>query len=244
MWFGSPESAVWVERVEVRERVHERNGKNMCWGQTRLWTPPKLHSKTNQKQFRALFFFFLLLLFSAAIRASRWARSASTRILALRSSSTACSECRARLRSFLMTVSSSSRPVHFFFQASISDLTFVLDDSRSVKASSRVAVSCFSAKRCFSMVRMRASWSSTNCACAISLLWWRDVGGDGAVVAFVGGGLPGRGGRGIAGGGDGKEVWDALFRRFEFAELERWSVASLGSRDSRCEFRFVSPSWD
>lgn len=68
------------------------------------------------------------------------------------------------LRSFRITLSSSSSPEHFFFQDSRSFLVFWLDDSRSVRASSRVAVSCFSANRCFSMVRIRASWSSTSCA--------------------------------------------------------------------------------
>lgn len=187
-----------------------------------------------------LFFFFLLLLFRAAMRASRWARSASTRSRALRSSSTACNECRAMLRSFLMTLSSSSSPAHFFFHESISFLVFWLDASKSVSASSSVAVSCFSANRCFSMVRMRASWSSTSCACAMSLLWWREVGGEGAFPC-VGGGLPGRGGRGMAGGGEGSEVCEVLLRRLELLEFDRWRF-SRGSIDSRLELRLASTS--
>jgi hypothetical protein len=143
------------------------------------------------------------------------------------------------LRSFFKASSSCSRPEHFFCHLPTSSLVFWLDVSRSVRASSKVAVSCFSAKRCFSIVRMRASWSSTSCACAISLLWWRDAGGEAPLVC--GGGLPGSGGRGIAGGGDGSELWLVLERTLELLEFDRCRF-SRGSMDSRWEARFASVS--
>jgi len=66
------------------------------------------------------------------------------------------------------------------------------------------------------------------------------VGGDGPLA----GGLPGgRGGRGMAGGGDGKEVCTALLRALELLELDRWR-SSRGSMDMRVELRFASSSCD
>lgn len=69
---------------------------------------------------------------------------------------------------------------------------------------------------------MRASWSSAYCAVADSSL----IGEYGEKLLFSVGdtkpvALVGRGGNGIAGGGDGRETTEALFLRFEFSESER-----------------------
>ena len=81
----------------------------------------------------------------------------------------------------------------------------------------------------------------------MSLLVCRDAGGEGALMgpSRVGGeeALPapeefGRGGRGIAGGGDGREVWEADFLSVtEDCDVERMMPrpASRGSRDSRLD---------
>jgi len=85
------------------------------------------------------------------------------------------------------------------------------------------------------MVRMRASWSSWIWATARSLLLGRlacvGVGGTGTEAAFAVGDiwppmLPGRGGKGIAGGGEGKEATEADLRRCELIELERFGPGS------------------
>lgn len=76
------------------------------------------------------------------------------------------------------------------------------------------------------MVRMRASWSSAIWELATSLL--ERLISDGKLPAFVGeraevlwgGRIVGKGGRGMAGGGDdGNAATEALFR--EVIELER-----------------------
>lgn len=60
----------------------------------------------------------------------------------------------------------------------------------------------------------------------MSLLWWREAGGDGA-CCIAGGtlpaGVPGSGGSGIAGGGDGSEAAETLLRRLFEPEFERSS---------------------
>lgn len=167
-----------------------------------------------------LFFFFLLMAF---IFSSKWARAASASRRALRSSSTACRERRAELRSDRKVVTSSSSCHAFFFHSSMSDLTLLLCASRSPRASSRVAVSCFSACRCFSMVRMRASWSSTNWLLASSLLWCRDEGGE-MLAGFAAAAILGSGGSGMAGGGEGSEAADELLRRLVEMEPEPRSM--------------------
>ena len=72
------------------------------------------------------------------------------------------------------------------------------------------------------MVRMRASCSSTCWALTSSRLAWLDSGGEPG--AFAGGALVitvGSGGKGIAGGGEGRDATEALLGRFEVIELER-----------------------
>lgn len=85
------------------------------------------------------------------------------------------------------------------------------------------------------MVRMRASWSSWIWELARSLLTGRPpvgVGGTGMLAAFWSDGetvpaaLPGRGGSGMAGGGDGREATDALLRRFCDIELDLFALAA------------------
>lgn len=75
------------------------------------------------------------------------------------------------------------------------------------------------------MVRIRASWSSAIWELATSLL--ERLISDGKLPALVGeraevlwcGTLVGKGGRGMAGGGDGNAATEALFR--EVIEFER-----------------------
>ena|ERR1700761_304800 len=68
----------------------------------------------------------------------------------------------------------------------------------------------------------------------MSLLWWRELGGDGAVFGAP---APGRGGNGIAGGGEGSDAADTLLRRLlpVLPELERVRSASRGSREARLD---------
>lgn len=120
-------------------------------------SPPLPKDNLYQKQLNRLFVFFLLI---AAIRSSRWVLAASASFRAFISSSTAWTKCRVDIRSFNKKASSSSYVNAFFFQPSISAFTLLPWDSRSKSSSSRVAASCSSAVRCFSIVRTRDAWPS------------------------------------------------------------------------------------
>lgn len=67
---------------------------------------------------------------------------------------------------------------------------------------------------------MRASWSSTSCELTSSLLVCRELGGE-MLLPLLCEAMLGSGGRGIAGGGEGREAADELLRRFELSELLR-----------------------
>lgn len=77
-------------------------------------------------------------------------------------------------------------------------------------------MSCFSAKRCFSIVRSRLSWSSYCCwvitgaglAASEDTEVELSMGGAGDVEEA----MEGRGGRGMAGGGDGRVVTEVDLR--------------------------------
>lgn len=72
------------------------------------------------------------------------------------------------------------------------------------------------------MVLMRDSWSSTSWELTSSLLVWRELGGEMLpVLPLVWEAIVGRGGRGMAGGGEGREVAEELLRRLELSELLR-----------------------
>ena len=201
------------------------------------------------------------------MRSSNAVRAFSARTRISLSSSTACRLARELVFSRRKPVSSSSSVAHFLRQVSISTLVRFALVSRSTRASSRVAVSCFSAYRCFSIVRIRVSCSSNCCdvRCATSCEAWREPGGEvvwtGEAVfsggdtarpsmPFVGCGVPvpdepGSGGRGTDGGGVGRAVAPLVFCPCEAPEpaLPRAVVAGSGDNESRFSDAFDAADW-
>jgi len=163
-------------------------------------------------------FLLFVLLFSAAIRL-RGEPFGLTRILAL-PLSTACSECRAS--AFLPHDRElSSRPVHFFFQASIRlDLCARrLEISQSILESSSECFSAKSASRWFECELL--DLQPTALGDILTLMTRREVTARCSVRWW--GRLEER--KRIAGGGDGKNVGCTLWR-FEFAEFRALKRAS------------------